>query len=106
MTLLQHLQHASDVITLAAGGDKVPNPPAKAPDGMTGPRDMLLGFLKWGGYAVAVGSLIVSGIKMAASGGGRGATTAADAALEIPWKIVGAVIIGAGAGILGQFLGG
>jgi hypothetical protein len=42
---------------------------------------------------------------MAASGGGRGATTASDAALEIPWKVVGVMIISLGAGLLGEFVG-
>jgi hypothetical protein len=97
-------QHLADLTFLA---DDIPNPPAKTPKGLQDERDLLLGMLKWGGYAVAAASIVISGIKMQwGSGGGRGASTAADAATEIPWKIVGLALISGGAGLLGQFLGG
>jgi hypothetical protein len=103
MTTLLHYFHTDGLTSVLA--DAVPNPGPQTPKGMTGARDKLLGFIKWGGYSVAAGSLIISGIKMAASGGGRGATTASDAALEIPWKVVGVLIISLGAGLLGEFVG-
>lgn len=85
---------------------QIPNPGAKTPEGLEGPRDLMLGILKWGGFAVAAGSLIYTGIRMQlGSNGGRGATTAADAVAELPLKVVGALLIGGvGAGILGMFL--
>ncbi|AXK34651.1 hypothetical protein DVA86_20370 [Streptomyces armeniacus] len=93
-----------DVLALLADG--VPNPGAKTPKGLTGPRDTLLGILKWGGFAIAAGSFIYTGIRMQlGSQGGRGATTAADAVAELPMKVLGTLFIGGvGAGILGMFL--
>ena len=59
-----------------------------------------------GGFAIAAGSIIYTGIRMQLGGqGGRGATTAADAVAELPMKVLGTLFIaGAGAGILGMFL--
>ncbi|MYV64290.1 hypothetical protein GTW37_39445 [Streptomyces sp. SID4931] len=100
-------QTAQDWTPLAADAPEIPDPKPVTPDGMKGPMETMLGMLKWGGYAIAAGSLIISGIKMTfGGGGGRGATVAADGASEIPWKLVGVALIGASAGILGQILGG
>lgn len=84
----------------------IPNPSPRTPDGLQGPRDTLLGILKWGGFAIAAGSFIYTGIRMQfGSQGGRGATTAADAVAELPMKVLGTLFIGGvGAGILGMFL--
>ncbi|MEU6332781.1 hypothetical protein ABZ851_36875 [Streptomyces sp. NPDC047049] len=102
--MITALHHAHELVTLA--GD-IPNPGAKTPNQLTTARDTLLGWLKWGGYSIAAGSIILSGIKMLwGSGGGRGATTAADAAVEIPWKVLGVALISGGAGLLGTFVGG
>ncbi|MGW2724873.1 hypothetical protein [Streptomyces sp. NPDC001492] len=102
--MITALHHAHEWATLA---DAIPNPGAKTPDGLSNARDTLLGWLKWGGYSIAAASIILSGIKMLwGSGGGRGATTAADAAVEIPWKVLGVTLISGGAGLLGTFLGG
>lgn len=92
--------------TLAAVVAQIPNPDATTPAGLTGPRDTLLGILKWGGFAIAAGSFIYTGIRMQlGSSGGRGATTAADAVAELPVKVLGTLFIGGvGAGILGMFL--
>ncbi|MDK1476836.1 hypothetical protein QNO07_26115 [Streptomyces sp. 549] len=91
---------------LAAVMETIPNPSSKTPKGLAGPRDILLGILKWGGFAIAAGSFIYTGIRMQLGGqGGRGATTAADAVAELPMKVVGTLFIaGVGAGILGMFL--
>lgn len=102
--MITALHHVHELITLA---DDIPNPGPKTPDKLTGARDTLLGWLKWGGYSIAAGSIILSGIKMLwGSGGGRGATTAADAAVEIPWKVLGVALISGGAALLSQFVGG
>lgn len=91
---------------LAVVVETIPNPGSQTPRGLTGPRDTLLGILKWGGFAIAAGSFIYTGIRMQfGSQGGRGATTAADAVAELPMKVLGTVFIGGiGAGILGMFL--
>lgn len=85
---------------------QIPNPGARTPAGLEAARDLMLGILKWGGFAIAAGSLIYSGIRMQlGSNGGRGATTAADAVSELPIKVLGALLIGGvGAGVLGMFL--
>jgi hypothetical protein len=85
---------------------QIPNPDAKTPEGLKEPRDLMLGILKWGGFAIAAGSLVYTGIRMQlGSNGGRGATSAADAVAELPLKVVGALLIGGvGAGVLGMFL--
>ncbi|MHA4815426.1 hypothetical protein ACXZ65_13845 [Streptomyces aculeolatus] len=86
--------------------DKIPNPGPTTPKGLTEPRDLMLGIMKWGGFAIAAGSLIFTGIKMLrGNSGGRGATTAADAVADLPMQIVGTLFIGGiGAGVLGMFL--
>lgn len=102
--MIAALHHATEWVNIVAAGE-VPNPPAKTPTELTTARDTLIGWLKWGGYAIAAASIILSGIKMLwGSGGGRGATTAADAAVEIPWKVVGVALISGGAGLLGTFV--
>ncbi|MBB1252529.1 hypothetical protein H3146_03955 [Streptomyces sp. OF3] len=91
---------------LAVVAETIPNPSSRTPRGLTGPRDTLLGILKWGGFAIAAGSFIYTGIRMQLGGqGGRGTTTAADAVAELPMKVLGTLFIGGvGAGILGMFL--
>ncbi|MFI7278534.1 hypothetical protein [Streptomyces sp. NPDC049879] len=92
------------VLTLAEG--EIPNPDSQPIDDLIPQRDLGLGMLKWGGFAVAAGSLILMGYRFAASSySSKGATTAAETVSRIPYLIMGVLLIsGVGAGLVGQFL--
>ncbi|NJQ13534.1 hypothetical protein [Streptomyces bohaiensis] len=85
---------------------QIPNPGVQVPEGLSRPRDLFLGMMKWGGLAITAGSAIYSGyLFVLARRGGHATTSAADAASELPFKLVGLLLIsGVGAGVLGMFL--
>lgn len=93
-------------VVLVKLATQIPDPDMEVPRDLIRPRDVFLGLMKWGGFAIAAGSFLHTGIKLAmASKSGQGSTTAADAVSEVPYKVVGVLLIsGLGAGVLGMFL--
>ncbi|MCL2090924.1 MAG: hypothetical protein FWH11_06840 [Micrococcales bacterium] len=70
----------------------LPDPGATQPPGTEG-VDTILGWLKWVGYVVVAGAVIVGGIMIAVNlrrGEGQ------DALPKILWPMAGAIVIGAG----------
>ena len=85
---------------LAAG---VPNPAPKAPPGLVGPVDTLLGWWKWGALVAGVFGLIGCGAMMALGRRNR-SSLAADGATGIPWVLAGLTLIALSSGIVGVFM--
>lgn len=81
---------------------QIPNPDPVQPPG-TGGITTIMAWLKWIGYAVVGGAIIVGGILIAVSfrrGEGH------DALPKILWPMAGAIVIGAGAAWIGTIAGG
>lgn len=81
------------VTELATHLADIPNPDATQPDGVEGVTT-ILGWLKWIGYAVVAGAMIVGGTMIAVSfrrGEGH------DALPKVLWPMAGAIVIGSGA---------
>jgi len=86
---------------LAGGG--VPNPPAQAPPGLTGPVDTIIGWGKWGVRVCGVAGLLICSGKMMIGHRNR-AAFAADGATGIPWVLAGLSLASVSALIVGVFL--
>jgi hypothetical protein len=86
---------------LAGGG--VPNPPAQAPPGLSGPVNTILGWGKWGVLVCGVAGLLICGGKMAIGHRNR-AAFAADGATGVPWVLAGLSLAAVAAAIVGVFL--
>lgn len=87
---------ATLVDTLAHYAVNIPNPDPATPPGMGGVTT-LIGWLKWIGYAVVGGAIVVGGIMVAVSlrrGEGQ------DALSKVLWPLAGAIIIGSGIGLI------
>lgn len=81
------------VTELATHLADIPNPDPEQPDGVEGVTT-ILGWLKWIGYAVVAGAMIVGGTMIAVSfrrGEGH------DALPKVLWPMAGAIVIGSGA---------
>jgi len=97
---------ALDVLNLAAGNvthlaGLIPDPAPQQPPGTEGVTT-LLSWIKYIGYIVVAGSIIVGGILISISfrrGEGH------DALPKILWPCAGAIVIGAGAAIIGAIAG-
>jgi len=75
----------------------VPNPTPVQPPGTDG-VNTILGWMMWGGFAVAVGALIAVGILVALSlGRGEGGHVSG----KVLMPLLGAIIIGAASGMIG-----
>jgi hypothetical protein len=85
---------------LAAG---VPDPPAKAPPGLSAPVNTILGWGKWGVLVCGVAGLLICGGKMAIGHRNR-ATFAADGATGVPWVLAGLSLAAVASAIVGVFL--
>jgi len=81
---------------IAGGG--VPNPPVKAPPGLSGPVNTILG---WGKCGVA--GLLICGGKMAIGHRNR-AAFAAEGATGVPWVLAGLSLAAVASAIVGVFL--
>ena len=81
----------------------VPNPAPKAPPGLVGPVDTLLGWWKWGALVAGVFGLIGCGAMMAIGRRNRH-SLAADGATGIPWVLAGLTLIAWSSGIVGVFI--
>ncbi|ERK73486.1 MULTISPECIES: hypothetical protein [Leifsonia] len=100
-TLHTILTAANDFLAHVPAVD-IPNPNPQQPPG-TGGITTIMAWLKWIGYAVVGGSIIVGGILIAVSfrrGEGH------DALPKILWPMAGAIVIGAGAAWIGTIAGG
>lgn len=95
MTNLRTL--TTDLLVLA-----LPNPTPQRPEGMEG-VDTLFNIMMWGGFSIAILALMVGGALLALMALGR--TQARDALEKIAWPILGAIVIGAAAGLIGMFAG-
>jgi hypothetical protein len=82
---------------------RVPNPPAQAPPGLSGPVNMILGWGKWGVMVCGVAGLLICGGKMAIGHRNR-AAFAADGATGVPWVLAGLSVAAVAASIVGMFL--
>ena len=73
-----------------------PNPDPKAPPGKIGDAtNFVLGLMKWGGLASAVGAFIAAGIMMIVGRRNRN-SLAVDGAMSMPWIVGGlALVLGA-----------
>ncbi|BDZ44011.1 hypothetical protein GCM10025865_33540 (plasmid) [Paraoerskovia sediminicola] len=95
MALYESLAAAADVIAL------VPDPGPAQPPGTEGVTT-IVSWLKWIGYVVVAGAIIVGGIAIAVSfrrGEGH------DALPKVLWPMAGAIVIGAGAAWIGVVAG-
>ena len=86
---------------IAGGG--VPNPPVKAPPGLSGPVNTILGWGKWGVLVCGVAGLLICGGKMAIGHRNR-AAFAADGATGVPWVLAGLSLAAVASAIVGVFL--
>ncbi|GMA33657.1 hypothetical protein [Litorihabitans aurantiacus] len=80
----------------------LPDPTPQRPEGLSG-IDTLLNVVMWGGFVVCILALIVGGVLVALAAMGR--TTAADLLPKVAYPLVGAIIVGAAAGLIGMFAG-
>jgi type IV secretory pathway VirB2 component (pilin) len=73
-----------------------PDPAPKAPPGKVGDAtNFVLGIMKWGGLAAAVGAFIAAGIMMIVGRRNRN-SLAVDGAMSMPWIVGGlALVLGA-----------
>lgn len=81
---------------------QIPDPDPVQPPGTEGVTT-IMSWLKWIGYAVVGGAIVVGGIMIAVSfrrGEGQ------DALPKILWPMAGAIVIGAGAAWVGIIAGG
>jgi hypothetical protein len=85
---------------LAAG---VPDPPAQAPPGLTGPVDTILGWIKWGTLIGGSVGLSMCAVKMMVGHRNR-SSMAADGASGIPWVLLGLSLAAVSSGVVGVFL--
>lgn len=81
---------------------QIPNPDPVQPPGTRG-VSTILAWLKWIGFAVVGGAIIVGGIGIAVALQ-RG--QAADALPKILWPMAGAIVIGGGIGMVSSLMGG
>lgn len=101
MTVLDTLITAATHLAAIVPAD-IPNPDPVQPPGTEGVTT-IMSWLKWIGYAVVGGAIIVGGILIAVSfrrGEGH------DALPKILWPMAGAIVIGAGAAWIGTIAGG
>lgn len=78
----------------------LPNPTPQRPEGMEG-VDTLLNIVMWGGFTICILALIGGGVLFALAALGR--TQASDLLQKVAFPIVGAIIVGAAAGLIGMF---
>lgn len=100
MTALELLSAVNDFAAIAPV--QIPDPDPVQPPGTEGVTT-IMAWLKWIGYAVVGGAIIVGGILIAVSfrrGEGH------DALPKILWPMAGAIVIGAGAAWVGTIAGG
>ena len=81
---------------------QIPNPDPVQPPGTQG-VETILAWLKWIGFAVVAGAIIVGGIGIAVALR-RG--EAGDALPKILWPMAGAIVIGGGIGMVSALMGG
>ena len=93
---------ASVLDTLSTFPLDIPDPDPVAPPGFEGPVGTILSWLKWGGLALAVGGLMIVGGMMAINQ--RRGEAAGELGL-LGKILIGVIIIGAAASIVG-FLSG
>lgn len=101
MTVLDTLITAATHLAAIVPAD-IPNPDPVQPPGTEGVTT-IMSWLKWIGYAVVGGAIIVGGILIAVSfrrGEGH------DALPKVLWPMAGAIVIGAGAAWIGTIAGG
>lgn len=80
---------------------QIPNPSPRQPPG-TGGITTILAWIKWIGFAVVGGAIIVGGIGIAVALR-RG--EAGDALPKILWPMAGAIVIGGGIGMVSTLMG-
>lgn len=93
------LTTAHDFVVIT--GASIPDPSPQQPPG-TGGVTTIMAWLKWIGYVVVGGAIIVGGIMIAVSfrrGEGH------DALPKILWPMAGAIVIGAGVAWVGTIAG-
>ena len=91
MIALELLQAANDFA--AAVPLEIPNPDPIQPPGTDGVTTVL-SWLKWIGYVVVGGAIVIGGIMIAIS---QRRGEGSDALPKILWPMAGAIVIGAGA---------
>ncbi len=83
--------------------DDVPKPDPQAPKELADAFNVFLGWLTWGGIALAVVGAIVCGIMMVIGRRNRSAM-AVEGATGIVWVIAGLAVIALAAGLVGAVL--
>ena len=99
MSAIEVLHSVNETAIVLAG--VIPNPDPVQPPGTEGVTT-ILSWLKWIGYVVVGGAIIVGGILIAVSfrrGEGH------DALPKVIWPMAGAIIIGGGAALIGILAG-
>ncbi|MBI4943595.1 hypothetical protein [Kineosporia sp. R_H_3] len=91
----------TELLGLAAAA--VPNPAPVAPPGLSGPADLLLGWLKWVGMVAGVVGFGVCAIMMILGRRNR-SNMAVDGASGIPWVLGGLSLLSLASGLVGAVL--
>lgn len=99
MALPEFIPAAGHVLSLIPL--QIPDPPPVQPPGTDG-VNTILGWLKWIGFAVVGGAIIVGGIGIAVALR-RG--EAGDALPKVLWPMAGAIVIGGGIGMVSALMG-
>jgi hypothetical protein len=95
--------HAAAQRAAYLAGVQPPNPgPIQVP-GLSGPVDIILGWLKWGALIAGSIGLSLCAFKMMVGHRSR-SSMAADGASSIVWVLAGLSLAAVGAGIVGTFL--
>ncbi|MGL4340143.1 MAG: hypothetical protein ACRCSP_06955 [Rhodoglobus sp.] len=99
MTVFDLIHAVTDFAAIAP--TEIPDPEPVQPPGTEGVT-VIMAWLKWVGYAVVGGSVLVGGILIALSfrrGDGH------DALPKVLWPMLGAIVIGSGAAWVGTIAG-
>ncbi|MET2012972.1 hypothetical protein ABXJ56_15620 [Microbacterium chocolatum] len=99
MSVIDMIQTTAHTAVNLAG--LIPNPEPVQPPGTEGVTT-ILAWLKWIGYVVVGGAIIIGGILIAVSfrrGEGH------DALPKVLWPMAGAIVIGGGAALIGVLAG-
>ena len=81
----------------------VPNPAPVAPPGLSGPANLLLGWLKWSGLVAGVVGFAICSIMMILGRRNR-SNMAVDGATGIPWVLAGLSLMSLASGLVGAVL--
>jgi len=80
----------------------IPDPDPQAPPGFEGPAGVIIGWMRWGGFAVAVIGIIIIGVKLMVN------IRRGEAASELGglgYVAIGVILIGAASALVSFLIG-